>query len=62
MYHVAVVVDRQQGAGEIARQHGITIHALIKFREAIEWIKDMMDEKEYEIIADYLDSPEKYQK
>jgi len=60
--HVAVVVDRQQGAGEIARQHGITIHALIKFREAIEWIKDMMDEKEYEIIADYLDSPEKYQK
>ena len=60
--HVAVVIDRQQGAEEIAEEHGISIHALIKFREAIEWIKDMMEEEEYEIVVEYLNNPEKYQK
>ncbi len=58
--HVAVVIDRQQGAEEIAKQHGIKLHSLIKFKEAIEWIKDFMEEKEYEIIVDYLENPEKY--
>ena len=60
--HVAVVIDRQQGAAEVARKYGIKLHALIKFKEAIEWIKDEMDEKEYEIIVKYLENPEKYQK
>ncbi len=52
--HVAVVIDRQQGAEEIAMKHGIKLHSLIKFKEAIKWIKNLMDEKEYEIIVDYL--------
>ena len=54
--HVAVIIDRQQGAEEIARQHGIELHSLIKFKEAIEWIKDEMDEKEYETIVKYLEN------
>jgi len=60
--HVAVVIDREQGAEDIAKQHGIKLHSLIKFREAIEWIKDVMEEEEYEIIIDYLENPEKYEK
>lgn len=59
--HVAVVIDRQQGAEEVARQHGIKLHALIKFKEAIKWTKDMMSGKEYQIVVDYLENPEKYQ-
>ncbi|HEC77052.1 MAG TPA: hypothetical protein ENI33_07340 [Thermoplasmatales archaeon] len=59
--NVAVVIDRQQGAEEIAKEYGVKLHSLIKFRDAIEWIKDEMDEKEYEIIVDYLNEPEKYQ-
>ncbi len=56
--HVAVVIDRQQGAEKIAKRHGIKLHSLIKFREAIEWIKNIMEEKEYETIVDYLKSKE----
>lgn len=59
--NVAVVVDRQQGAEEIAEKYGIKLHSLIKFKNAIEWIKDEMDEEEYEIIVEYLENPEKYQ-
>ncbi len=58
--HVAVVIDRQQGAEEIAEKYGIKLHSLIKFKEAMEWIKDEMS-NEYEIIKDYLNNPEKYQ-
>jgi len=60
--HVAVIIDRQQGAADIARKYGIELHSLIKFKEAIEWIRDEMDKKEYEIIVDYLENPEKYGK
>lgn len=60
--HVAVVIDRQQGAEEIAEQHGIKLHALIKFKDAMEWLKGEMAEDEYETIMDYLEEPEKYQK
>lgn len=58
--NVAVVIDRQQGAEEIAKKYGIRLHPLIKFKDAMDWIKDEMDEKEYEIIVDYLENPEKY--
>lgn len=57
--NVAVVVDRQQGAEEIARKHGIKLHSLIKFRDAIEWIKDEMNEEEYETIVEYLEKQNK---
>jgi len=59
--HVAVVIDRQQGAAEVAERHGIALHPLIKFRDAMEWIRDEMNTSEYEIIKDYLNHPENYQ-
>ena len=60
--HVAVIIDRQQGGEEIAKKHGIQLHSLIKFKEAIEWIKDEMSGKEYEIIINYLEESQKHQK
>ncbi len=58
--YVAVVIDREQGAEEIARQHGIKLISLIKFKEAIEILKEEMSNTEYKIIKDYLNNSEKY--
>lgn len=60
--YVGVVIDRQQGADEIARDYGVKIISLIKFREAIEWLKEYLTDEEYYIIMDYLDNPEKYKR
>ncbi|KAA0006677.1 MAG: hypothetical protein FE045_02410 [Thermoplasmata archaeon] len=59
--YVAVVIDREQGGEEIARKHGIKLISIIKFKEAIEILKEEMNDMEYEIIKDYLNNPEKYQ-
>jgi len=59
---VAVIIDREQGAAEIAKKHGIKLHALIPFKSrGIEWLKDFISDKEYEVIKDYLGNSEKYQ-
>lgn len=59
---VAVVIDREQGAEAVAKEHGIRLHALIPFKSrGVEWLKDFMSEREYRIIKDYLDDSEKYQ-
>ncbi|MEA2055107.1 MAG: hypothetical protein U9O96_08415 [Candidatus Thermoplasmatota archaeon] len=59
---VAVIIDREQGAGEIAKKYGIGLHALIPFKsKGIEWLKDFISTKEYEVIKDYLNNSEKYQ-
>ncbi|MCD6147336.1 MAG: hypothetical protein J7J34_04970 [Thermoplasmata archaeon] len=59
---VAVIIDREQGAAEIAKEHGIKLHALIPFKSrGIEWLKDFISDKEYEVIKDYLGNSEKYQ-
>ncbi len=60
--HVAVVMDREQGAEEEAKKHNMQLHALIRFKsEGLDWVKDIMHPKDYEIIADYLKDPDKYQ-
>jgi len=59
---VAVIIDREQGAAEIAKEYGIKLHALIPFKSrGIEWLKDFITDKEYEVIRDYLSNSEKYQ-
>ncbi|RLG16240.1 hypothetical protein DRN69_01305 [Candidatus Pacearchaeota archaeon] len=60
--HVAVVMDREQGAEGEAKKHGMQLHALIRFKsEGLSWIKDIMYPKDYEIITDYLEDSSKYQ-
>jgi len=59
---VAVIIDREQGAAKIAKEHGIRLHALIPFKSrGIEWLKDFITDREYEVIRDYLNNSEKYQ-
>jgi len=59
---VAVIIDREQGAAEIAKEHGIRLHALIPFKSrGVEWLKDFITDREYEVIKDYLNNSEKYQ-
>lgn len=59
---VVVLLDREQGAAEVASQHGISFHSLIPFKsKGIEWLKTSLSEIEYEVITEYLRDEKKYQ-
>jgi orotate phosphoribosyltransferase len=59
---VIVILDREQGAKEIAKEYGIEMHCLIPFMsKGIAWLKDVLADQEYEVIIDYLYDAEKYQ-
>ena len=59
---IAVVLDRQQGAVEIAKESGLKLHSLIKFiDEGLPLIKSLMESDEYTLIHDYLKNPTKYE-
>jgi len=59
---VVVLLDREQGASDIAKQHGIALHSLIPFKsKGIGWLADKMSTTELTVIEDYLENPEKYQ-
>lgn len=59
---VIVVLDREQGAEELAKEYGIKLHCLIPFMtKGMAWLKDILADQEYEVIVDYLHGTEKYQ-
>ncbi len=59
---VIVVLDREQGAKEIAKEQGIDLHCLIPFMsKGLPWLKDVFAEREYEVIVEYLRDYKKYQ-
>lgn len=59
---VIVLVDREQGAAERARQWGINLHTLIPFSsKGIEWLKGHITSEEYTVIKDYLSEPLMFQ-
>jgi orotate phosphoribosyltransferase len=59
---VAVVVDRQQGAAERAKELGMRLHSAIRFvDEGLPLVRDLMSKSEYETISDYLADPKRYQ-
>ena len=59
---VIVLLDREQGAKEIAKEQGINLHSLIPFMsKGLKWLKEVFTDQEYEIIVDYLQDYEKYQ-
>ncbi|MFX0107589.1 MAG: orotate phosphoribosyltransferase [Candidatus Hodarchaeota archaeon] len=52
---VAVVIDRQQGASEKARELGIRLHSLIRLvDEGLLLIRDQMEPEEFQIVSEYL--------
>ncbi|MGC9554506.1 MAG: orotate phosphoribosyltransferase [Thermoplasmatota archaeon] len=60
--HVAVIIDREQGAARRAAETGITLHALIPFQSrGIDWLRDSFSRHEYEVIRDYLADSAAYQ-
>jgi len=59
---VAVLLDREQGAEKTAKELGFGLHSVIKFKtDGMDWLKDLMDLKEYEVITDFLGNNVKYQ-
>ena len=59
---VVVVLDREQGAKELAKEYGIKLHSLIPFMsKGMPWLKNVLADREYEVIVDYLRDTEKYQ-
>jgi len=60
--HVVVLLDREQGAVEVASQHGISFHSIIPFKsKGIAWLKNLLSEIEYKVITEYLRDEKKYQ-
>ena len=60
---VFVLLDREQGAAEAAKAHGIGLHALIPFRSwGLAWLEDVFDPLEGEVIRSYIDDPGPFQK
>jgi len=59
---VVVLLDREQGAAEVAAQHGTSLYSLIPFKsKGIEWLKSKVSKIEYEVISGYLLDETKYQ-
>ncbi|MCK5265340.1 MAG: hypothetical protein KAR03_07005, partial [Candidatus Thorarchaeota archaeon] len=55
---IAVIIDRQQGARERAKDMNIRLHSLIDLvEEGLPLIQDSMSEEEYQIVSDYLLDP-----
>ena len=55
---IAVIIDRQQGARERAKDLNIRLHSLIDLvEEGLPSIKESMAEEEYKIVSEYLSNP-----
>jgi len=59
---IVVILDREQGAEELARQNDLHLTSLIPFNsKGIYWLKDKFSDIENEVINGYLANSEKYQ-
>lgn len=57
--HVAVVLDREQGAEEEATRQGMHLYSLIRFKtDGLGWLKDIMAPQEHDLISRYQEDPE----
>ncbi|MFX1381079.1 MAG: orotate phosphoribosyltransferase [Promethearchaeota archaeon] len=60
--NIIVILDREQGAKELAKKNGLVLSSLIPFNsKGIHWLKDKFSDIENQIINDYLINTEKYQ-
>lgn len=53
---VVVLIDREQGAGEVLAREGVRLHALMKVTEAAEvlYSRGLLSRGEYEVIVNYV--------
>ncbi len=62
MKDVFVLIDREQGGAEIAKNTGFNLYSLIPFKsKGMGWLKTKLSKLEYDTITDYLNDPQKYQ-
>ncbi len=59
---IFVLLDREQGGRERAKELGYNLHALISFKSVgVHWLKDALQPIEYDTIVSYLKNPKDYQ-
>ncbi len=59
---VLVLIDREQGAEDVALRNGMKLFSVIKFAsEALGWLKEYMHPLEYEVMKDYCKDWRSYQ-
>jgi uridine monophosphate synthetase len=59
---VMVVLDREQGGLDAAREKGVNLLSLIPFRSVgLPLLKEVMDRQEWELISHYLEDPDHFQ-
>ncbi|MCL5427915.1 MAG: hypothetical protein M1321_01910 [Candidatus Marsarchaeota archaeon] len=59
---IFVLLDREQGGGERARELGYNLHALIPFASrGLGWLREDLEPVEYDTIVSYLKDPGAYQ-
>jgi orotate phosphoribosyltransferase len=57
-----VLLDREQGAAEAAKELGFNLHSIIRFKtDGFDWLKGFMSQTEIDVIQDYLRDDVKYQ-
>ena len=55
--HVAVVLDREEGAAAQAQEYGMHLHALIPLKtKGLDWLSDVMVPEEHAMLVQYLDT------
>jgi uridine monophosphate synthetase len=60
---VIVLLDREQGSNKSAKEHGIKLHSLIPFTtKGVNWLREVLSDREYEVITEYLADSDEYQK
>jgi len=60
---IAVIIDRNQGAKERARDLNLRLHSLINIvDDGLPILKDVMAEEEHSIVSDYLKNPEGFKR
>jgi len=60
---VIVLFDREQGAVEEAQKHGVKLYSGIPFKsKGLMWLKGVWSDLEGEVVREYLENPDKYQK
>jgi orotate phosphoribosyltransferase len=60
--NAAVLLDREQGAEETAKELGFKLHSIIRFKtDGFDWLKGLISQTETDVITDYMENDVKYQ-
>jgi orotate phosphoribosyltransferase len=56
-----VLLDREQGATDKAKELGYNLYSLIPFKSKLNWLEDKFDPQEYSILKEYFADYSKFQ-